>query len=139
MMGARLLSTAQLIASLPHPVPGSAQRAFTNRMLAPGAIAPDHSTSSDDSCRSPAFGKQPLQLCAWPGSTPLACMVVGRFVVLNPAAPRNASTSAVLLFARSTCPITAMSPHASPPALWQFAPVPTPAPVKPLVSSVSMP
>ena len=68
-------------------------------MLAEGAIAPDHSTSSEDSPRSSRLGDGQLddvleeQLLAWPGSVP-SCTVVGRLVVLRPAALRKAMTSA---------------------------------------------
>src|SRR5208283_2025635 len=98
---------------------------LTKRMEAEGAIAPDHSTSSEASPRSSRLGGGQLvappgeQLWAAPGSPP-SCTVVGRLVVLSPAALRKAVTSAVVM---STAPMTAMSPQVVPEGtLWQLAP-----------------
>src|SRR6266702_957039 len=113
MIGARFWVTAPVIALLNTSGP------LTKRMDADGAIAPDHSTSREDSARSPTVGWQFVQLRAGPGSPP-TCVVVGTLVVMRPAAVRKATTSAVLI---STCPITAMV---------------CPAPVIPLVSRAFM-
>src|ERR1035437_9873108 len=98
MMGARSWSMAWVMELAKTSGP------LTKRMEAEGAIAPDHSTSSEDSLRSSRLGDGQLvdglgeQLLAWPGS-PFAgsCTVVGRLVVLRPAALRKAITSELLL------------------------------------------
>src|ERR1035441_7642232 len=78
-------------------------------MVAAGAIAPDHSTSSEDSERSSRFGCGQLDDVAWEqllaaAAPPLTGVGVGRFAD-SPDALRKAVTSERRI---CTCPVTAM-------------------------------